>query len=89
MKKLKIYKVYMEDNRECCNSFSVLVPAWSKKEAIEYCDGNGDVVYVKDVTELFKFDLKSLSNALEVKKCASADDIQVITRTLELVGLCE
>ncbi|MDE6666177.1 MAG: hypothetical protein K2K14_08355 [Ruminococcus sp.] len=88
MKKLKVYKVYMEDNREYCKSFSVIVPAWSKKEAIEYCHGNGDVVFVKDVTDCYKIDLETLAQTLTLRHYERAD-IEIITRTLELVGLSE
>lgn len=41
MKKMNIYDLYMDDGH---STFKVTVPAFSKKDAKEYVQGNGDVV---------------------------------------------
>ncbi len=87
MKKLKVYKVYMEDvtDGRCYFTF---VPAENEKEAVKYCEGNGECVAVKDVTEDFKIHLETLTETLAMRHYGRAE-IEIITRTLELVGLSE
>ncbi|MDE6665859.1 MAG: hypothetical protein K2K14_06690 [Ruminococcus sp.] len=87
MKKLKVYKVYMEDvtNGSC---YSTFVPAENEKEAVKYCEGNGECVAVKDVTEDYPISEEFLFDTLKDKGYGRAE-IEIITRTLELVGLSE
>jgi len=85
MKKLKVYKVYIEDttNGSC---YSTFFPAESEKEAVKLCEGNGDCVAVKDVTDDYKIYLGTLTDTLAMNRYGRAE-IQIITRALELMGL--
>lgn len=83
MKQLKVYKVYIEDETNG-NCYSTFVPAENEKEAVKYCDGNGEFVAVKDVTDDFKIHLETLA----MRQYERAE-IEIITRTLELMGLSE
>ncbi len=86
MKKLKIYKVYIEDttNGKC---YSTFVPAENEKEAVKFCDGNGECVAVKDVSD-YKIYLDALTETLTNNGWGRAE-IEIITRTLELAGVSQ
>ena len=84
MKKLKIYKVYMEDVTDG-SLYSTFVPAENEKEAIRYCDGNGECVAVKDADD-YKIHLETLAETLASNRWGRAE-IEIITRTLELAGV--
>ncbi|MBQ9269680.1 MAG: hypothetical protein IJ206_09215 [Oscillospiraceae bacterium] len=87
MKKLNIFRVYLDDGR---NAFRVLVPATDAKDAAKWCEGNGDVIAVKQNTrencDLVDIDLEHLAETLQ-KNAWGQDEIDVITRTLSRVGL--
>lgn len=84
MKKLKVYKVYMEDVTDG-SCYSTFVPAENEKEAVKACDGNGECVAVKDASD-YKIHLETLTETLANNRWGRAE-IEIITRTLELVGL--
>ncbi len=82
MRKFHVYDLYMDDNHNC---FKVTVPAESKKAAIDYATGNGDVIAVKPCP-LQDIDIECLADTL--RRCAwGQKEIDVITRTLVAVGL--
>ena len=82
MKKMNIYDLYMDDGR---NTFKVTVPAFSKKDAKEYVQGNGEVVAIKP-SELQDIDLNCLANTLKRSEWGQ-QEIDVITRALAQIGL--
>lgn len=82
MKKLKVYDVYMEDTT---NVYKITVPAENKKDAVNFVEGNGDVVTVKE-SSLQDIDLGFLSFTLRNGGWGQAE-IDVITRTLARCGL--
>lgn len=82
MKKMNIYDLYMDDGR---NTFKVTVPAFSKKDAKEYVQGNGEVVAIKP-SELQNIDLDYLANTLR-QNAWGQQEIDVITRALAQIGL--
>lgn len=86
MKQLKIYKVYVEDITDG-SCYSTFVPAESEKEAVKYCEGNGECVAVKEASD-YKIHLETLTETLANNRWGRAE-IEIITRTLELVGLSE
>lgn len=86
MKSWKVYKIHMEDRE---NVFTVNVPAPTKKEALNYVAGNGDVIKVVE-HDWYGFgqgiDTNTLADTL--RACSYGQfEIDVITRTLVAVGL--
>ena len=82
MKNMNIYDLYMDDGH---NTFKVTVPAFSKKDAKEYVQGNGEVVAIKP-SELQDIDLNCLADTLK-RSGWGQQEIDVITRALAQIGL--
>ena len=82
MKKMNIYDMYMDDGH---NTFKVTVPAFSKRDAKEYVQGNGEVVAIKP-SELQDIDLNCLADTLK-RSGWGQQEIDVITRALAQIGL--
>ena len=82
MKKMNVYDMYMDDGH---NTFKVTVPAFSKKDAKEYVQGNGEVVAIKP-SELQNIDLGYLADTLR-QNAWGQQEIDVITRALAQIGL--
>lgn len=82
MKNMNVYDVYMDDGH---NTFKVTVPAFSKKDAKEYVQGNGEVVAIKP-SELQDIDLNCLADTLK-RSGWGQQEIDVITRALAQIGL--
>lgn len=86
MKKLNVYKVFVEDGNDC---YKILVPATDPKDAEKYCEGSGEIIStVKanpecDVTDIC---ISALSETLSRAHWGQAE-IDVITRTLVRTGL--
>lgn len=82
MKKFHVYNVYLDDGKSV---FKEVIPAPSKKEAIDYCEGNGYTVAVHDC-DLRDIDLQCLADTLE-RNGWGKQEIAVITRCLDFCGL--
>lgn len=82
MRRMNVYDLYMDDRH---STFKVTVPAFSKKDAKEYVQGNGDVVAVKP-SELQDIDLNCLADTLK-RSGWGQQEIDVITRALAQIGL--
>lgn len=82
MRRMNVYDLYMDDGH---STFKVTVPAFSKKDAKEYVQGNGDVVAVKP-SELQDIDLNCLADTLE-RSGWGQQEVDVITRALAQIGL--
>ena len=82
MKKMHVYEVYLDDGHNC---YKEIIPAPSKKDAIAYCEGNGDVVAVRD-SEWQDIDLNRLVETLRRDDWGDWE-IAVITRCLDFCGL--
>ena len=82
MKNMNVYDLYMDDGH---NTFKVTVPAFSKKDAKEYVQGNGEVVAIKP-SELQDIDLNCLADTLK-RNGWGQQEIDVITRALAQIGL--
>lgn len=74
--------IYMDDGH---STFKVTVPAFSKKDAKEYVQGNGDVVAVKP-SELQDIDLNCLADTLK-RSGWGQQEIDIIVRALAQIGL--
>lgn len=85
MKKLNIYKVYLEDVDG--SLFSTFVPAESEKDAVKYCEGNGECIAVKEANQ-YKIYVDTLAETLS-KNGWGRSEIDIITRTLELSGVSQ
>lgn len=83
MVKMKIFKVYLDDGR---NVFKVRVPAFDEKQAIDYCEGNGEIVAVKEETEFPGVSCDWLVSQLK-KTDMTADEQLLISRMIENCGL--
>ena len=89
MKTMKIYRVFLEDNADFTNTYSVLIPAFDKEEAMKYCVENeeSEVVAIKDVTENYIMD--SITLAKSLSSGIHSIHAQLIVRILKNVGLCD
>lgn len=81
-KKMRIYRIYLDDGK---NVYKIHVPAYSKKEAELYCQGNGEIVNSADVTSDFPINISTLHDALKTKFGETEIDIimRCISQTLE------
>ena len=78
MKKLNVYKVYLDDG---CDTYRIIVPAESKKEAKEYVSGNGEIISVREHTEI-GIGIEKLIN--DLTRCGwGNEEIDLIARTLQ------
>ena len=82
MRRMNVYDLYMDDGH---STFNVTVPAFSKKDAKEYVQGNGDVVAVKP-SELQDIDLNCLADTLK-RSGWGQQEIDIIVRALAQIGL--
>lgn len=82
MRRMNVYDLYMDDGH---STFKVTVPAFSKKDAKGYVQGNGDVVAVKP-SELQDIDLNCLADTLK-RSGWGQQEVDVITRALAQIGL--
>ena len=82
MKKMSVFDLYMDDGEA---THKVTVPAFSKKAAAEYVQGNGDVVAIKP-SELQDIDLNCLADTLK-RSGWGQKEVDIITRALAQIGL--
>lgn len=69
-------------------AYVVAVPAESEDKAIEYCQGNGEIISLNDVTDKYKIDVDRVREAL---KNGNFSDIQIdfMVRTLTETNIIE
>ena len=82
---MKKFMVYLDDGRDC---YKVAVPAENKKDAIKFCEGNGEVISVKDVTEDYPISLDKVGKALALAQFGGVE-IDLILRTLSKCNIAE
>ena len=85
MKKMNVYEVILSDRESC---YKVKVPAFSKKEALEYVQGNGEVEKVTDITGKYTVGVDKVAEALRISRFGQSE-IDIITRALTELGLAE
>lgn len=83
MKKFKIYEVYMDDGRDC---FKITVPAQTKQGAIDYVNGNGEIIAIRESENLRDIDVDCLAETLRLNNWGQME-IDVITRLITICGL--
>lgn len=84
---LKIYKVYIDAttyNNSSEDIYSVLIPAENVEKAIEYANGNGEIIATKDVTDNFNVNISDVMQAME-NEGLSKEIITIVERTLEML----
>lgn len=82
---MRKYMVYMDDGRDC---FKVAIPAANEKEAINYVEGNGEVIAIKDVTKDFPISLDNVTQALTNAQFGQIE-IDLIARCLSFNLIAE
>ena len=85
MKKWSVFKIYAEDSVDV---YKMIVPSSSKREAERYVESGGlEVVKVVELPSL-KINTDYLSQILN-NEGFDSDGIDVICRTIQMVGLSE
>lgn len=82
---MKKFMVYLEDRN---NVYKVAVPAKSKKAAIEYVRGNGEVIAVTDVTGDYTISIEKVGQALHAAGFGETE-MDFITRCLLTCNIAE
>ncbi len=80
---LKKYFAYLDDDR---NVFKVPVPAINEKAVIEYVNGNGEIIAIKDATKDYPISLEKVRDALAKQEFGEAE-IALILRALEFTEI--
>lgn len=83
--KLKKYFVYIEDGKRI---YKEAVPAETAEAAEKYCEGNGEIIKIKDITEETPIDAVAVAYALSSQGFGEAE-IDLITKTLTTTGIAE
>lgn len=83
--KLKKYLVYLDDGKAV---YKIAVPAKSKAAAEKFCEGNGEVIKVKDITNEVPIDAEAVAHALKGRNFGEME-IDIIIRTLTSTGIAE
>ena len=75
---MKKYFVYLDDGKD---AYRIAVPANNEKEAKDFCEGNGEVVGIKDVTEKYPISKDKVAEALFSNGFGDIE-VDLITRAL-------
>jgi len=84
--KLKKYFVYLDDGNDV---FKIAVPAESEEAAKKFCEGNGEIVKVKEITSEVQIEADAVAYALKKGQNFSETEIDLIVRTLTSTGIAE
>lgn len=82
--KMRKFMVYLD----CGDVFKCAIPAQSEESALEYVQGNGEVVAIKDVTDKYPISIDKVTDALENAHFGKME-INFVTRALQEIGICE
>lgn len=83
--KLKKYLVYLDDGNDV---YKIAVPAETEKAARKFCEGNGEVIAVKDITAETPIFVEAVVEALKMRNFGETE-ISIIMRTLTSTGIAE
>lgn len=83
--KLKKYFVYIEDGK---NLFKIAVPAATPEAAEKYCEGNGEIIKVKEITSDVQIAAEAVAYALKDRNF-NETEIDLVVRTLTSTGIAE
>lgn len=73
----------MDDGHDC---FKVTVPAQTKQGAIDYVNGNGEIIAIRESENLRDIDVDCLAETLRLNSWGQME-IDVITRLITICGL--
>ncbi len=82
---LKKYFVYIEDGK---NLFKIAVPAETAEAAEKYCEGNGEIIKVKEITSEVQIAAEAVAYALKDRNF-NETEIDLVVRTLTSTGIAE
>ena len=85
MKQFRKYMVYLDVGELV---YKLYVPAINEEDAKTYCEGNGNIVAVKDVTEEFPILADCVAAALRNYGFGETE-MDLILRTLQTTGIAE
>lgn len=85
MKKLRKYMVYLDDRIDC---YKVAIPAENEAAARKYCEGNGEIIAVKDITEEYPISAACVLEALNMRDFGKIEK-DLIIRTLQISGIID
>lgn len=80
--KMHVYNVYIDDG----DAMKITVPAESAKKAAQYCEGNGEILMVREDPNIQNIDLDCLASTLRAAYWGQKE-IDIITRCLMTCGL--
>lgn len=69
-----------------CDCFKVTVPAQTKQGAIDYVNGNGEIIAIRESENLRDIDVDCLAETLRLNSWGQME-IDVITRLITICGL--
>ena len=81
----KKFIVYLDDG---CSVYKIAIAAPDEKTAAAYCEGNGEVIAVKDVTADYPIDANRVAKAL-MDAGFSGNEKDFIVRLCTEFGVCE
>ena len=84
--KLKKYFVYLDDGSD--DVLKVAIPAKNENDARDYCNGNGEVIAVREVSERYPIDADAVAKAL-INAGFGQTETDLITRTLQRTRIAE
>lgn len=86
MKKFTIYNVYLDAGYDDDDVYKIVVPAENEEEAAKYCEGNGEIIAVKENKTHKDIDISALADCLR-KNEWNKTEIDIIVRALAMCGL--
>ena len=84
----KKYYVYVEESKDRKDVMKLAVPARNEDEAMEYVEGNGEVIAIKDVTDRKPISVQKVGCALALYGFGQTE-IDLITRTLLVTNIAD
>lgn len=83
--KLKKYFVYLDDGKSV---LKIAVPAESEAAAEKFCEGNGEIIKVKEITSEVQIAADAVAYALKSQNF-NETEIDLVVRTLTSTGIAE
>lgn len=83
MRKMKTFRVYLDDGKDV---YKLYIPAFTRKDAEEYVSGNGDIIKIEDCTKEIPIEIDTLAGLVRGRYGKAESDI--IIRCLQTVLEC-
>lgn len=82
---MKKYFVYLESGDDV---IKVAVPANNEKEARAFCEGNGEVIAIRDITDRYPISKDYIAKAL-INAGFGQTETDLVTRALYTIGIAD